>query len=64
MSLDEMRDAVGPDLWDRYWRHVTTIEETMVKAQAEADELRPRLEVAFADFNALHSRQHDRELNV
>lgn len=49
MSQDEMRDAVGPELWDSYWEHLSAIETTMKKAQQEADKIRPLLEKAFLD---------------
>jgi hypothetical protein len=48
MSAEEMREAVGAELWDSYWQHVATIAETMTKAQAEAEMVRPLLERAFA----------------
>lgn len=44
---NEMRDAVGADLWDRYWRRLDDLAERMKLAQADAEMICATLQRVF-----------------
>jgi hypothetical protein len=47
MSEQEMREAVGHSLWDRYWARLDAIKSLMADAQKEAEQVCDRLQAAF-----------------
>lgn len=48
-SLEQMRSAVGVELWDRYWGVLETIKDKMNEADILAKQVRERMEGAFSE---------------
>lgn len=48
-SLEQMKIAVGPDLWDQYWGLLAVIKEKMNDADLLAKQVSERMEAAFGE---------------
>jgi len=44
-----LRELAGTDRWDVYWKHLSLIEEAMIKAQREAIEVQVAIQLALGD---------------